>query len=112
MQKVGIELWVCHNFVYSIFLLLFFYVFYFCVNNTQSVFRLKTYFMVPLFAWCTPVVVCVNEQGTSTKRCKGMELSTSAPLSKHIHSRSRHAWVVVIGCCMVWAQMTKYGPCE
>jgi hypothetical protein len=26
---------------------------------------------------------CVNEQGTSTKRCKGMELSTSAPLSKH-----------------------------
>ena len=26
-----------------------------------------------------------------------------------IHSRSGHAWVVVIGCCMVWAQMTKYG---
>ena len=73
---------------------------------------LKTYSLEPLFAWCTPVVVCVNEQGTSTKRCKGMELSTSAPLSKHIHSRSRHAWVVVIGCCMVWAQMTKYGPCE
>jgi hypothetical protein len=26
----------------------------------------------------------VNEHGRSTKRCKGMELSTSAPLSKHV----------------------------
>ena len=56
-----------------------------CLSVVDKLFVfLKTYSLEPLFAWCATVVVCVNEQGTSTKRCKGMELSTSAPLSKHM----------------------------
>ena len=41
-----------------------------CVFLDEAFVFLKTYSMEPLFAWCTPLVVCVDEQGTSTKRCK------------------------------------------
>ena len=72
---------------------------------------LKTYSMEPLVAWCPPVVVWESWGPGVTRGGQGFTRTSTWTHSLYllIHSRSGHAWIVVIGCCMVWAQMTKYG---
>ena len=61
------------------------------VSVDEAFVFLKTYSMEPLFVWCTPVVVCVNEQGQVLRGVSEWSLGPLCLyLSTFIHGRGMH----------------------